>query len=150
MTIGTLEESGLCTLVGLTALETALGRVLTGAGKGIGWGAGLEIAGVGLLETGGVVLPMGGVVIVVLGLLETGVLLACGVDWAAGVAGVVLEPEFGVAVGGVTVTGLTGGLETVFGAATVTGFKPSVVLAAVCGVSRLSGLGWWLGLGLIV
>ena len=82
---------------------------------------------------------MGGAVIVGLGLLETGVLLACGVDWAAGVAGVVLEPELGaVMTGGVTVTGLTGGLETVFGAATVTGFKPSVVLAAACGVSRAS------------
>ena len=130
MTIGTLEESGLCTLVGLTALETALGKVLTGAGRGIGW-AGLETAGLGLLEGAGVVVPMGGAV----GLLETGVLLACGVVWAAGVAcgaGVGLEPEFGaVMTGGVTVTGLTGGLETVFGAATVTGFKPSVVLAAV-------------------
>ena len=100
-----------------------------------------------MLEGAGVVVPMGGAVIVGLGLLETGVLLACGVDWAAGVAcgaGGVLEPLFGGvtvggdATGGVTVTGLTGGLETVFGAATVTGFKPSVVLAAACGVSRAS------------
>ena len=75
---------GLCTLVGLTALETALGKVLTGAGSAMGW---LETgAGLGLLETGaGVVVPMGGAEMVGLetGLLETGVLVACGV---AGVA----------------------------------------------------------------
>ncbi len=111
-----------------------------------------------MLEGAGVVVPMGGVVRfvcldgmvglerVVLGLVVV-VVAACGVVWAAGVAcgaGVGLEPLFGgvtfggVAVGGVMVTGLTGGLETVLGAATVTGFKPRFVLWAVWGVSRAS------------
>jgi hypothetical protein len=76
-------------LVGFTALETALGKVFTGAGRAIGWAL-LEVgAGFGLLETGaGVVVPIGGVDIVGLdtGLLETGVFAACGVVWAAGVA----------------------------------------------------------------
>jgi hypothetical protein len=81
LTIGILEEAGLCVLVGFTALETALGKVLTGAGRAIGW---LEV-GIGLLETGvlgvGIVVPILGVVTVGLetGLLETGVLAACGV-----------------------------------------------------------------------
>ena len=123
LTIGTLEETGLCTLVGLTALETALGKVLTGAGKGIGW-AGLETAGLGLLEGAGVVVPIGGVVRfvcldgmvglerVVLGLVVV-VVAACGVVWAAGVAcgaGGVLEPLFGgVTFGGVAVGGVIHG-----------------------------------------
>jgi ascorbate-specific PTS system EIIC-type component UlaA len=79
---------GLCTLVGLTALETALGKVLTGAGSAMGW---LETgAGFGLLETGaGVVVPIGGAVTVGLEIVGLGfvvvVVAACGVLGVAGV-----------------------------------------------------------------
>jgi hypothetical protein len=84
--IGRLEEAGLCTLVGLMALETALGKVLTGAGSAIGW---LETgAGFGLLETGaGVVVPVGGVEMVGLEIVGFVVVVvaACGVLGVAGV-----------------------------------------------------------------
>ena len=66
----------------MTALETALGKVLTGAGKAMGWATGLETAGLGLLEGAGVVVPMGGVLTVgleIVGLgLERAVLVSCG------------------------------------------------------------------------
>jgi hypothetical protein len=78
----------------------------------------------------GVVVPILGVVTVGLEtrLLETGVLAACGVACGAEVGLELPLATGGVAVGGVTVTGLTGGLLTVFGAATLTGFKPKDVL----------------------
>ena len=61
-TTGGVTWFGAVIVIGFTigTLETALGRVLTGAGRGIGW----AVAGLGLLEGAGVVVPMGGVLTV--------------------------------------------------------------------------------------
>ena len=65
--LGLLEEIGLRTDVGLTVLETAAGKVLTGAGSGIGWLEGWDwVAGV----VAGVVAGIGGVDVVPTGGLE--------------------------------------------------------------------------------
>jgi hypothetical protein len=63
---------GLWVLVGLTALEMVAGRVLTGAGNGMGWLEGW-VLGVVLLGAGVVVVvPTGGLETVVVGVVGVG------------------------------------------------------------------------------